>query len=146
MLVRHILIPFRSADVFFKAFTTALNIARENGAKLTVANVINSPLGVGMDEALIMDVVSREYRRREFYSVLSKLEGLAKDAGVTLDSVVLDGFMPAARTLVNYAAQNAVDMMVIGTVKKVNLKKIIGTDIADEMIDLNPPCSIIIVE
>ena len=57
--MKHVMVPYRPDDVFFRAFQNALNIAKQNNSLLSLVKVISYPAGIGMDELLVADLVSR---------------------------------------------------------------------------------------
>ena len=48
--MNHVMVPYRPNDVFYRAFKTALSIAKQNNSLLSLVKVISYPAGIGMDE------------------------------------------------------------------------------------------------
>lgn len=144
--MRHVMVPYRPDDVFYRAFQSALNIARQNSSLLSLVKVISYPVGIGMDESLMVDWVSREYDVHQFDKILPRLKQEANTAQVKLDVHVLDMCLSPAKAFVKFASNHDVELMVIGSIAKKGWTKHISSDISDEIMDLNPSCSIVLVE
>lgn len=140
------MVPYRPSDVFFKAFQNTLNIAKQNDAKITLVKVISYPAGIGLDESLIVDAVSREYDTYKFDQIASELQKEALVAEIKLDIHVLDLRLSPAKAFVDFASKNDVDLMVVGSISDKTWTKHFTSDISQEIMDLNPPCSVILVE
>ena len=108
--------------------------------------MINYPAGIGIDAMMAADMVSREYDLHKFDKVLSVIKGSAINHNVQLDVHVLDMRLSPATAFVDFASKNNVDLMVIGCVKNKGVGSLGGSDISDEIMDLHPPCSVILVE
>ena len=146
LLVRHIMVPYRPQEVFFRAFQNALNIAKQNNSKITLVKVISYPAGIGLGESIIMDAVSREYDLYKFDKILPELQKESMMAKIELDTHVMDLRLSPAKAFVEFASQNNVDLMVVGSISDKTWTKHFTSDISQEIMDLNPPCSVILVE
>ena len=144
--MQHVMIPFRPDDVFFRAFETALNIARENNALLSLVKVVAYPAGIGIDELMVLDLASREYDMFQFDKILPRLHVDADSAKVKLNVHVLDLQLSPANAFVKFASNHKVELMVVGSIAKKGWNKHLNSDISDEIMDLNPPCNVILVE
>ena len=144
--MKHVMIPFRPDEIFYRSFENALNIAKQNNAVLSLVKVIHYPAGMGLDTFLVMDMVSREYDLSKFDKIVTNLQKDAITAKVKLDVHVIDMHLSPAKAFVEFAAKNDVDLMVIGKITSKGWNKHFGSDISEEIIDLNPPCNVILVE
>ena len=144
--MKHVVIPYRPDDVFYRAFKSSLSIAKQNNSLLSLVKVINYPVGIGMDESLIVDLVSREYDVHEFDKLLPILQKEAIKAEVKMDVHILDLHLSPTQGFVNFASNHNVDLMVVGSIAKKGWKKHLDSDISDEILDLNPTCNMILVE
>jgi len=144
--MKHVMIPFRPHDVFYRAFESALNIAKQNKALLSLVKVIHYPAGIGLDTFLVMDMVSREYDLSKFDKIVTNLQKDAITAKVKLDVHVLDMHLSPAKAFVEFASKNDVDLMVMGKITSKGWNKHFDSDISDEIMDLNPQCNVILVE
>jgi len=140
------MVPYRPSDIFFKAFKNALNIAKQNNAKITLVKVVSYPAGIGFDESLIVDAVSREYEMYKFDNILPDLQKKAMIAEIKLEVHVMDLRLSPVKALVEFASKNDVDLMVVGSIRDKTWTKHFTSDISQEIMDLNPPCSVILVE
>lgn len=144
--MKHVMVPYRPDDVFYRAFQSALNIARQNSSLLSLVKVISYPAGIGMDESLMVDLVSREYDMHQFDKILSRLRQEANTAQVKLEVHVLDMRLSPANAFVKFASHNDVELMVVGSIANKGWTKHLSSDISDEIMDLNPSCSVVLVE
>ena len=140
------MVPFRPQPVFFRTFQNALNIAKQNNVKITLVKVVSYPAGIGLGESLIMDAVSREYDLYKFDKVLVDLQKEAMGAEINLEVHVMDLRLSPAKEFVDFATRNNVDLMVVGSISDKTWTKHFTSDISQEIMDLNPPCSVILVE
>ena len=140
------MVPYRPQNVFFRAFQNALNIAKQNDAKVTLVKVINYPAGLGLDVMTAVDAVSREYDMHKFDETASELQKEALIAEIKLDIHVMDMRLSPAKAFVEFASQNNVDLMVVGSIMDRTWTKHFTSDISQEIIDLKPPCNVILVE
>lgn len=144
--MKHVMVPYRPDDVFYRAFQNALNIAKQNNALLSLVKVISYPAGIGMDGSLMVDLVSREYDMHQFDKILPRLQQEANSAKVKLEVHVLDMRLSPAKAFVKFASNHDVELMIVGSIVKKGWKKHFGSDISYEIMDLNPSCNIILVE
>ncbi|WP_371503837.1 universal stress protein [Nitrosopumilus adriaticus] len=144
--MKHVMIPYRPDDVFYRAFQSALNIAKQNSSLLSLVKVISYPAGIGMDESLMVDLVSREYDMHQFDKILPRLKQEANSANVELKVHVLDMRLSPAKAFVKFASNHDVKLMVVGCISKKGWTKHLSSDISDEIMDLNPSCNVILVE
>lgn len=144
--MKHVMVPFRPDDVFYRAFQNALSIAKQNNSLLSLVKVINYPAGIGMDESLMVDLVSREYDMYQFDKILPRLKQEANIAKIKLGIHLLDMRLSPAKAFVNFASNHDVDLMVVGSIVKKGWTKHLGSDISDEIMDLNPSCNVVFVE
>ncbi len=144
--MKHVMVPYRPEDVFYRAFQSALNIAKQNNSLLSLVKVISYPAGIGMDESLIIDLVSREYDTHQFDNILPRLRQEANSSKVKLDVHVLDMRLSPAKAFVKFASNHDVELMVVGSISKKGWAKHLSSDVSDEIMDLNPSCSVVLVE
>lgn len=140
------MVSYRPDDVFYRAFQSALNIAKQNNSLLSLVKVISYPAGIGLDESLMVDWMSREYDMHQFDKILPRLEKEANSANVKLDVHILDMRLSPAKAFVKFASGHDVELMVVGSIAKKGWTKHLGSDISDEIMDLNPSCNVILVE
>jgi nucleotide-binding universal stress UspA family protein len=143
--MKHVMVPFRPDDVFNRAFESALNIAKQNNSLLSLVKAINYPAGIGMDESLMVDLVSREYDMYQFDKILPRLQQEANAAKVKLNVHVLDMHLSPAKAFVEFASKNEVELMVVGSIAKKGWKHLCS-DISDEIMDLHPLRNVVLVE
>lgn len=113
-----------------KAVETAIKISRLSGAKLYAVYVMvpatHSPRDFGWEKAAM------EYFRSEGESATRFVEDIAKTAGVEVESVLLKGH-PADK-IVEFAEQNGIEMIVIGTLGKTGLERFLLGSVAENVV------------
>lgn len=146
MTLKHIMVPFRPSEAFFRAFDEAVNIAKRDKAKITVVKVIDYRAGLGLDVMMAADMLSREHDLHKFENILSGLQRQALQNDVFMDAKIMDLHLSPAKAFVDFVHQNDVDLMVMGRIRKTGLLKHFSSDISDEIMDLSPPCNVMMVE
>ena len=146
MKTSNILVPFEISSSSYKAFRTALNIAKENKAKLTVLTVVNSDGKVethGLEHSL-PGMVLAEYDQRRVENEWPKLSKEAQNMNISLKSAVLDDSF-AAKGIVNFAHENKMDLIVMGNGERKVSKDNFQTSVSQEVIGLHPTCQVLVV-
>ena len=144
MPVRHIMVSFRPTGAFSRAFKSALGIAVQNRSKVTVVNAIRYPLGLGLDPAIAIDMLADIHGAMQFEDAVPQLMSQAASAGVELECTTLDFGLSPAGSLVRFANENSVDLMLVGAEKGIG--RLTGLhESVDDITDLNPPCSVVAI-
>jgi nucleotide-binding universal stress UspA family protein len=115
MTLRHILCPFDFSEVSTHALEQAGVLARASGARLTVLHVFLSvmpTIGLNALDAATAQVIEPEDLQELRDKVTATCQS-AIDAGASL-SIIIVGGAPAP-TILEHAAANGVDLIVMGT-------------------------------
>ena len=140
------MIPYYPTDASYRAFKKALDMAKQNHAKITLVKTISYTEGMGLDMSVVMDAASSEYNIREFGKILPKLQNEATLAKVDLHFEILDTHSSSAEVIVEFVSKNDVDVMILGGTIQKEWKKYFTSDVSQEIRNLNPPCDVILVE
>ncbi len=146
MKTSNILVPFEISSTSYKAFRTALDIAKENKAILTVLTVINSSGKAETHgfEHMLPGMVLAEYDQRRVENEWPKLSKEAQNMNIELNSAVLDDSF-AAKGIVNFAQENKMDLMVMGNGDRKVSKDNFQSSVSQEVIGLHPACQVLVV-
>ncbi len=112
--LKKVLVPTDFSDSARLAFTYGCSFAREYGAELVLLHVVEN-LTVGYASDLFPVPMAEVFQEISGYakSELAKLGEQARSRGVTAEEQVVQG-KPSAE-IIRFAAQNQVDMIVLGT-------------------------------
>jgi nucleotide-binding universal stress UspA family protein len=113
-----------------KAVDTAIEISRLSGAKLYAVYVVvpttHSPRDFGWEKAAM------EHFMNEGKTTTRFVEEEAKPAGVVVESVILQGH-PADK-IVEFAEQQGIEMIVMGTLGKTGLDRFLLGSVAENVV------------
>jgi nucleotide-binding universal stress UspA family protein len=112
--LKKVLVPTDFSDSARHAFTYGLAFAREYGAELVLLHVVEN-LTVGYASDLFPVPMAEVFQEISGYAKaeLAKLAEEAKQKGVAVSELVAQG-KPSAE-IIRHAAENGVDMIVLGT-------------------------------
>jgi len=112
--LKKVLVPTDFSDSARHAFTYGVSFAREYKAELVLLHVVEN-LTVGYASDLFPVPMAEVFQEISGYAKaeLQKLAGEAKQKGVVVTELVAQG-KPSAE-IIRHAAENAVDMIVLGT-------------------------------
>jgi len=128
------------SDHAFKAFSFALEIAKQNGSELHMVSVEEIPY---MPEYIEEVREERGTAARRFHAVLQRSRAMAEQHQVELRTHVLAGH--PVRDIIELAAELKVDLLVIGATGHSALyERLIGSR-ADRIIQL-APCPVLVVK
>jgi nucleotide-binding universal stress UspA family protein len=113
-----------------KAIEKGIYLTKITGAKLYTVYVIlptvHSARDFGWEKAAM------EHFRSEGQIATAFVEELAKAAGIEIESVLLEGH--PADEIVKFAAQNDIDMIVMGTLGKTGVDRFLDGSVAENVI------------
>lgn len=128
--MKQIMVATDGSELVKKAVDKAIELSRLSGAKLYAVYVIvpttHSPRDFGWEKSAM------EHFRREGESATRFVEDEAKSAGVEVESVLLEGH-PANR-IVEFAEQNDIDIIVMGTLGKTGLDRFLLGSVAENVV------------
>ncbi len=114
MAITNILVPFDGSPYSVKAFNTAMDIAKQNGAKIKVLTCLEKEnLGAWYIDKRINQKIIKDAKKFAM-SFLSKLEKTAKDSGVMISLHVLET-KSISKQIVDFAASKKINLIVIGS-------------------------------
>ena len=130
-MYRNILIATDGSKTALKAASHGINIAKSYGAKVFALNVIDFK---AFSKVPKDSTWSKMYEQLNVTSLemLSYVEGLGKVAGVVVEKVVLEG--NPAQVIVNFASENSIDLIVMGTVGLTGWKHTLLGSVAEKVV------------
>ena len=123
-----------------------VGIVKRSGAISVGVGTLSWEKDFASMEMTAVDAVSREYDMHKFDQIVSELQKEALIAEIKLDIHVMDMRLSAAKAFVEFASKNNVDLMVVGSISDKTWTKHFTSDISQEIMDLNPPCNVILIE
>jgi len=132
-----VLVPVDDSD----RATNALEFALENypDASITALHVINPgefPAG-GFESGITTDVEQiRETKRKQAEELLENLGRTAADRGIEIETVTEIG--KAARAIVDYAENNDVDVITIGSHGRTGASRVLLGSVAETVVRRSP--------
>lgn len=127
---KKIMVATDGSELVKKAVETAIEISRLSGAKLYAVYVVvpttHSPRDFGWEKAAM------EHFMNEGKMATLFVEEEAKPAGVVVESVILQG-QPADK-IVEFAEQQGIEMIVMGTLGKTGLDRFLLGSVAENVV------------
>lgn len=137
--MKSMLVAHDGSDAADKALFEAASIAEKFGASLTIISVVPNLCftEIGTDCETIMNLY-----RAEVSGVMEGVRDLLKEKGIDAQTVILEG--SPADVIVDYAKDNTLDMIVVGsTGKDATQRTLLGS--VSSKVAMNAPCSVLIV-
>lgn len=140
--IQHILVPIDFGHASDHALTLAMQLAGVLKARLTLLHVVQTPLMpgpyTGMGVAQYFDDVEVQVRQ-----ALAEYAQRVQAAGLTCETVT-DIASPFQR-IVDYAAEQHVDMIVMGTHGHTGLQHVLLGSVAERVVRL-APCPVLVTQ
>ena len=147
MATKHVLVPFEPSDASIKAFQTALSIAKENQAKVTLVTVIKPLVQWGWSGNIVVDLFSEyiknEYDRHKVEKLWEGLQQESKKMNVKFDATVISDSLPA-KGIVKFARKNDVDLILMGHRRRTGWAKL-QSSVSEEVQEMYPPRKVLVV-
>ena len=134
-LYKKILIATDGSENTRKAVRYGIELARIAGADVHAVYVLDA----GAFATLPMDAAWEsmyELLRVEGNEAIKYVEELGAETGVTVENVVLDGH--PAYEIVSYAQENEINLIVMGTLGKTGLDRILIGSVASKVVHTSP--------
>jgi nucleotide-binding universal stress UspA family protein len=139
MKIRKILVAFDGSTSSKKAFRDAVDLAMTLNAKITILSVIHVPdFSPSMDE--IEETVDEA--EKHFQPLHLELTELGQQNGLQIKTVIKRGH--SAETIIKYASDNEIDLIVMGTRGLGGFKKMLIGSVAQKVVSYsNTPVMVI---
>jgi nucleotide-binding universal stress UspA family protein len=145
--ISKILVAVDGSDPSFNASTYAIDFAKRNGAELIVLYIVSPVPYSQFEYANIgrmkeIESIEMEKAQRE---VVDKVKQKATENNVSVKTVVLIKYTSVVKEIVEYAEDNKVDMIVIGSRGVTGLKKILLGSVANGVVTYSH-CPVLVVK
>ena len=147
---KKILVPIDGSEYSFRAASHAITLAKEFGAELMLLHVasVNQSLrlvgvyGTSAPESIAERIASEE---RESASWFDRIREQADAQGVSFRKEVIEGPLSTVGEIVQYAEQQKVDLIVIGSRGRAGFKKLILGSVASGVVTY-APCAVLVIK
>ena len=147
MSISKILVAVDGSDPSFNASTYAIDFAKRNGAELIVLYIL-SPVPYSQFEyaniGRMKEIESMEMEKAQ-REVVDKVKQKATENNVSVKTEVLIKYTSVVKEIVEYAEDNKVDMIVIGSRGVTGLKKILLGSVAIGVVTYSH-CPVLVVK
>ena len=147
MSISKILVAVDGSDPSFNASTYAIDFAKINGAELIVLYIV-SPVPYSQFEyaniGRMKEIESNEMEKAQ-REVVDKVKQKATENNVSVKTEVLIKYTSVVKEIVEYAEDNKVDMIVIGSRGVTGLKKILLGSVANGVVTYSH-CPVLVVK
>lgn len=140
---KRILLPVDGSDASLNAAKYALRIAKLLDADITCIHVLDSPpLLKGMNPALIALYFSRAEKHAKKW--ISDVKQIAKKEKAHITSEILIGAQSVPNTVIEYAAKQRADLIIMGTRGRTGAKKLLLGSVASAVM-MHAKCPVLLV-
>jgi nucleotide-binding universal stress UspA family protein len=145
--ISKILVAVDGSDPSFNASTYAIDFAKRNGAELIVLYIVSPVPYSQFEYANIgrmkeIESIEMEKAQRE---VVDKVKQKATENNVSVKTEVIIKYTSVVKEIVEYAEDNKVDMIVIGSRGVTGLKKILLGSVANGVVTYSH-CPVLVVK
>jgi len=131
-LYRKILLATDGSESAKKATDDAVELSRLSGAKIYAVYVIDRSTYSSVPEDLEWEEAMYTWFRELGEEAVSYVEKAAKDAGLQVESVLLEGH--PAEEIVNFAEKNGMDLIIIGSLGKSKVERFLIGSISEKVV------------
>lgn len=138
-----ILVAIDGSDRSVKAAGYAIELAKNNNAKVTFVHVV--------DKSAILVSLPSETRSKvevlgkyDTHKIFAEVRNMAKQKGLNINTKVIESPASAADAIVGYAKRRRFDLVVVGTRGRSKMNKILLGSIASKVVEYSP-CSVLVV-
>jgi universal stress protein A len=141
--IRTILVPLDFSDNARAVLEWAAHLAKEHASKVVLFHAYHLPVEFQQLEGAYLPPDFWANVKAEAQQSLSRYEAELRDGGLSAESVVREGY--AATAIVDEAAEQGVDLIVIGTHGLSGIKHMLLGSIAERVVQ-KAPCPVLTVK
>lgn len=142
--MKNILVPFDGSGFSQKAFEKALEIAEKFSSQIIVLTVLQSKVSDSAEISLKRLQEIQEEEENEALAILKKLEDQASAKNISLSMKIIHN-PSSSDGIVAFAANNNIDLIIMGSQGKTGLKKIVLGSVASGVL-AHTKCSVLITK
>ena len=136
-----ILVPVDGSDNSYRALETALVLSEKLGSNISVVNVMEQvPITHIESEKLLSELL--EAYKKENQEILSKCSEIARQKGITIKSVLLQG--NPAPVILDFIRKENFDLVIMGSRGMGKFKELIIGSVSSKIVH-HSPCAIMII-
>ncbi len=144
-IYRKIMIATDGSEFVKKAVATSIEIAKLSEAKLYAVYVISyTGLSTAYPKEAGWEKAALDYFRIEGKEAVSYIENAAKAQNVEVESVILEG--SPANEIVDFAEKNDIDLIIMGTLGKTGLEKLLLGSVAEKVVRHSRKAALVVRE
>lgn len=136
-MIKKILVPIDASDCSFAAANYAIGLAKMSDASIVLIHVVERHpyyslpyyLTAGADQVLEKDI------KKAAESWFAKIKEIAKEQNVNIKHDIMFGSRSVIESIVSYAEESKVDLIVMGTKGATGFKKLLMGSVARGVID-----------
>ncbi len=133
MQVKKILIATDGSENVRNAVEWGIELAKKNGAKVSALYVVRSTGIVLAMRGKMWSKALEEHIRDEGRKATGYVQDIGRREGVEVEALIIQGKTPADG-IVNFAAENDIDLIVIGTLGITGLNHILLGSVAENVV------------
>ncbi len=137
-----ILVPVDGSDNSYKALEASLVLSEKLGSNISVVNVMEQvPITHIESEKLLSELL--EAYKKENQEILSKCSDIARQKGITIKTVLLQG--NPAPAILDYSKKENFDLVIMGSRGMGKFKELILGSVSSKIVH-HSPCAIMIIK
>ncbi len=138
-MYKRILVPTDGSDTATSGLREAIKLAKDQNAQIRIIHIVDElVMGSSPAYAVVMDNIIQDLRATG-KSLLSSAQAIARDAGITVDTQLVEAFGGHAGEHILKAAQDwAADIIVCGTHGRRGLRRIVLGSDAEYLVRRSP--------
>ena len=137
-----ILVPVDGSDNSYKALEASLVLSEKLGSNISVVNVMEQvPITHIESEKLLNELL--EAYKKENQEILSKCSDIARQKGITIKTVLLQG--NPAPAILDYSKKENFDLVIMGSRGMGKFKELILGSVSSKIVH-HSPCAIMIIK
>jgi nucleotide-binding universal stress UspA family protein len=132
-IFRKIMVATDGSEFVRKAVAKAIEIAKLSDAKLYAVYIIsNDEFSISNPKDKQLEQSSLDYFRIEGKEAIAYVETAARAEKIEVEPVILEG--SPAHEIVNFAEENNIDLIVMGTLGKTGIKRFLLGSVAENVV------------
>ncbi len=143
---KRILVAVDGSENSLTAARVAINLAKKHSADLIMVNAVYTPAWVSYSRTGMPPVYLTEFRdqeEREANQLMAKVKGMASREGLEIRGEVIKDVSSVVEAITNYASDQKVDLIVIGTRGLSGFKKLLIGSVSSGVVT-HAPCSVLV--
>lgn len=142
--IKKILVPLDGSDSSFRAARYAVSLARMAGAEITCVHAIVNPPYIDYKTAGLMISQYIEEAKKHAEGWYEDVRDMGGKEGVRVSSETIMDVASIADSVVNYASEHKVDLIVIGTRGRSAVKRFLLGSVASGVVS-HAECPVLVV-